>query len=254
MRLTYDILFLILETQSLKNNTHDLSSMSQTCQTLRCEAVKHLLARDIQLRDAVDTLSFALFMLADESRRFPLLRRSLSIRTGKLSGRAALALFELASRLCSLERLELLHADQVLASDTRLPHAFASLTCLKHLDFRATHDSNNSDCVYFFKRMRSRLVTASLHLPSPIRRFVNGRLNCELVDPIRLLRNSADTLTELRGCNFEARRSYSHVYSHVKRLSIHLGFIPLIAPYMVDRKSTRLNSSHSGESRMPSSA
>ena len=29
MRLTYDILFLILETQSLKNNTHDLSSLSQ---------------------------------------------------------------------------------------------------------------------------------------------------------------------------------------------------------------------------------
>ncbi|TBU56167.1 hypothetical protein BD310DRAFT_932050 [Dichomitus squalens] len=233
MRLTYDVLFIILETQSLQDRIHDLSSMSRACRTLRIQAIKHLLDHDVTLRDARDTLSFALFMLGDEDRRFPLLRRSLSIRTGKLSGRAALALFELVSRIWSLERLVLTNADQILASDARLPRALASLTCLKHLDFHATQDSNNSDCVYFFKRMQSRLLTASLHLPSPIRRFMNGRLNCELVDPIRLLRNSADTLTELHGCNFEARRSHDLVYPHVKRLNVHLGLIPLIAPYMV---------------------
>ncbi|KAI1787589.1 hypothetical protein LXA43DRAFT_1098125 [Ganoderma leucocontextum] len=67
----------------------------------------------------------------------------------------------------------------------------------------------NSDCVYMFKRMQSRLLDASLHLSSPIRRYMNGHLNCELIDPICLLRNSADTLLELRGCNFEVRRHAS---------------------------------------------
>nr|VWP01868.1 Putative branched-chain-amino-acid aminotransferase TOXF (EC [Ganoderma boninense] len=219
MKLAYDVLFLVLEQQSIEEHFQDVASLSRTCQTLRGEGVKCMLDRDITLRDEASTLSFALFMLSDGSRRrLPLLRRSLSIQT--------------VSRLSHLERLALWNADQVLASDPRLPRAFASLTCLKHLDFHATQDSDNADCVYMFKTMQSRLLTASLHLPSPIRRYMNGHLNCELIDPIRLLRNSADTLVELHGCNFEARR-HGVVYPHVRRLNIHLGLIPLIAPYMV---------------------
>ena len=232
MKLIYDVLFLVLEQQSIEERLHDVASLSRSCHTLRSEGVKYMLDRDITLRDARDTLSFALFMLTDETRRLPLLHRSLSIQTGRLTGQAAFALVELVSRLSHLERLALWNADQVLASDPRLPHAFATLTCLKHLNFHATQDSDNADCVYMFKRMQSRLLTASLHLPSPIRRYMNGHLNCELIDPIRLLRNSADTLVELNGCNFEARR-HGVVYPSVRRLNIHLGLIPLIAPYMV---------------------
>ncbi len=232
MKLIYDVLFLVLEQQSVEERLHDVASLSRTCHTLRVEGIKHMLDRDITLRDARDTLSFAFFMLSDGTRRLPLLRRSISIQTGQLTGPAASALVGLVSGLSHLERLALWNADQVLASDPALPRAFAALTCLKHLDFHATQDSDNADCVYMFKRMQSRLVTASLYLPSPIRRFMNGHLNCELIDPIRLLRNSADTLVELRGCNFEARR-HGVVYPHVTRLNIHLGLIPLIAPYMV---------------------
>ncbi|PIL26096.1 hypothetical protein GSI_11850 [Ganoderma sinense ZZ0214-1] len=232
MKLVYDVLFLVLEQQSIEERFQDVASLSRTCHTLRSEGVKYMLDRNVTLRDEKSTLSFGLFILSDGTRRLPLLRRSLSIQTGRLIGQAAFALVELISRLSHLERLALWNADQVLASDPRLPRAFASLTCLKHLDFHATQDSDNADCVYMFKRMQSRLLTASLSLPSPIRRYMNGHLNCELIDPIRLLRNSTDTLVELHGCNFEARR-HGVVYPHVKRLNIHLGLIPLIAPYMV---------------------
>ena len=233
MKLIYDVLFLVLEQQRIEEHFHDIASLSRTCHTLRGEGVKQMLDRDITLREARDSLSFALFMLVDETRRFPLLRRSLSIQTGRLTGQAAFALVELVSRISHLERLALWNADQVLASDPRLPRAFASLTCLKHLDFHATQDSDNADCVYMFKRMQSQLLTAALHLPSPIRRYMNGHLNCELVDPIRLLRSSTDTLAELRGSNFEARRAHGVVYPNVRRLNIHLGLVPLIAPYMI---------------------
>ena len=41
-------------------------------------------------------------------------------------------------------------------------------------------------------------------------------------------------------------------FSETKQIRVDANNVPLIS--LVDRKSTRLNSSHSGESRMPSSA
>ena len=47
-------------------------------------------------------------------------------------------------------------------------------------------------------------------------------------------------------------RSLEINLEHVETLKVYPGYIPL--RITLDRKSTRLNSSHSGESRMPSSA
>ena len=232
MRVPYDVLLAILDIQSWRADVQTISSMSQTCQVLRSAGVRHLLAHPIDLRDSRGVTSFNSFMHAERGRRFSLLRRRLAITTGSLPPDAAEALVELVCKISHLERLVLLDAEHLLASDPRLPRAFAALTCLKHIEFSAAQESDNSDCVYMFKRMRSQLASATLHLPSSTRRWLNGRLNCELADPVGLLRNSASTLTELRGTSFEARR-HNVIYPHVKRLQVQFGLLPDISPYII---------------------
>ncbi|KAI0752100.1 hypothetical protein C8Q74DRAFT_1320310 [Fomes fomentarius] len=231
MPLTYDVLYAIMEIQSQNPDVPTLSSMSQTCHVLRNAGVKHLLDRPIILRNDRDTYSFSLFMKADGARRFPLLRRSLAIVTGTLPPHVAAALVKLVCDISHLERLVLHRADELFASDAGLSRAFAGLTCLRHIVFSAADETSNMDCTSFFKRMQSPLITASLHLPSSTRRWFNGRQTVALADPAGLLRNSAKSLEELSGTNFETRR-HSTVYPAVKRLRIQFSLLPDISPYL----------------------
>ena len=49
-------------------------------------------------------------------------------------------------------------------------------------------------------------------------------------------------------------RLHEAVLAYARVFMIGKGFTYVIPPFMIDRKSTRLNSSHIGSSRMPSSA
>ena len=127
MRVPYDVLLAILDIQSSRADVQTISSMSQTCQVLRSAGVRHLLAHPIDLRDSRGVTSFNSFMQAERGRRFSLLRRRLAITTGSLPPDAAEALVELVCKISHLERLVLLDAEHLLASDPRLPRAFAAL-------------------------------------------------------------------------------------------------------------------------------
>ncbi|RPD60863.1 hypothetical protein L227DRAFT_600692 [Lentinus tigrinus ALCF2SS1-6] len=233
MKIPYDILVGVIEVQEAHGDLPGISSMSQTCRTLRGVAARHLLNQQVTLRNANDVVSFSLFMRSDNGRRLPLLRRCLVIKSGPLSEDAASSLVKLITEISHLERLVLRDADEVLASDPRLPRAFAALTCLKHLDFSMTKDPENPEpCVYMLTRMRSRLVTATLHPPVVVRRWHEGQVSDGLSDPISLLRSSASTLTELSGTWLQARK-HRTVFPNVKRLRVLLHLIPDITPYIV---------------------
>ena len=232
MKIPYDILFEVFKIQEAHGDLLGISLMGRTCRELRNEAAKHLLSHPITLRNARDVVSFSLFMQADEGNRFHLLRHSLAIETGPLSENAAITLVLLVDRISHLERLILRDADKILDSDTRLPRAFAAMTCLKHLDFFMSQDPESREsCVYMLTRMRSRLVTASLHSSVTIHHG-EGQISNGLLDPIGLFRRSASTLTEVRGTWLWARK-HRTIYPNVKilRILLHLG--PDITPYIV---------------------
>ncbi|KAI0742611.1 hypothetical protein C8Q80DRAFT_1108124 [Daedaleopsis nitida] len=233
MKLPYDVLLAVLDILDHDADLSGLSCMTQTCHFLRQAGIRHMLARPVTLRTPGDVLSFGLFMLEDERRRFTFLRQGLVIATNHLPPDAAGSLVELLSKVSHMETLALLDANQVLASDPRLPDAFASLTCLKRLRISAAQDGDNTDyIVYMLRRMKSPLASVTLDIPSALQRWSYGRLNCELNDPIGLLRNCASTLTELSGTNLEVRR-HSVTYPQLRRLRIEFGLIPDISPYIM---------------------
>ena len=233
MKIPYDVLIGVIEMQDFNGDMLDISSMSQTCRTLRSVAARHLLSQQVTLRNPRDVVSFSLFMGSNDGRWAPFLRRCLAIECGPLSEDAASSLVKLIVGISHLERLGLRNADEVLASDSRLPRAFAAMTCLKHLDFSMSKDPANPEpCVYMLTRMQSRLITASFHPPVVVRRWHEGQVSEGLADPISLLRSSAPTLTELSGTWMQARK-HRTIYPHVKRLRILLHLIPDITPYVV---------------------
>ncbi|TFK92915.1 hypothetical protein K466DRAFT_650204 [Polyporus arcularius HHB13444] len=232
-KIPYDVVLAVIDMQGAHGDLPGISSMSQTCRTLRAAAARHLLNQQITLRNAGHVMSFSLFMRADGGHRLPLLQRCLAIECGPLPEDAASSLVKLIIGVTHLERLVLLNADELLASDSRLPRAFAALTCLKHLDFSLSRDPENPEpCVHMLTRMRSRLITASLHPPVVVRRWHEGQVSDGLADPISLLRGSASTLTELSGTWFQARK-HRTIYPNVKRLRVLLHLIPDITPYIV---------------------
>ena len=77
--------------------------------------------------------------------------------------------------------------------------------------------------------------------------FLNGELNEE----VYMMQPEGFTSTdESKVCKLQ--RSIDELKQASRSWNLH--FDKVIRPYGLDRKSTRLNSSHSGESRMPSSA
>ena len=233
MIVSFDVLFTVMEVLQEAGSIGDLSSMSKTCRTLQRGASKRLLDHFVSLRNDQDVLSFCLFMAADEGQRYPFLRQGLRLGTGRLSSVASSSLVDLLSRISNLPRLALIHGDKILSSNPRLPFAFARLSCVQHLEFSVSRESDYTGCLFMFKHMRSRLITASLDLPLPFPRYRNGQLNCALSDPISLLQNSAATLTSVTGTRLDARTNPSVVFPHVKQLTVELGFMPLISPYIV---------------------
>ena len=233
MQIPYDVLIGIIEIQEYHGDMLGVSSMSQTCRTLRSVAARHLLSQQVTLRTPRDVVSFSLFMASNDGRWALYLRRCLLIECGPLSEDQASSLIKLIIGISHLERLALRNADEVLASDSRLPRAFAAMTCLKHLDISMSKDPANPEpCVYMLTRMQSRLITASLHPPVVVRRWHDGQVSEGLADPISLLRGSAASLTELSGTWMQARK-HRTIYPNVKRLRILLHLIPDITPYVV---------------------
>ena len=235
MALPCDVLFSVLEVQSFAGRVDDVSSMSKTCRTIRHEAVKYLLGHAVRLRDADDIVSFSHFMHGEPDRRYPLLRGTLRIEAGSLSAVAATALYQLILPVSHLTRLVLIHADEIFSSAINMAYAFAALTCIKHLEFHASHNDDYTGCIYLLRNMQSRLITVSLNLPRPLARFVYGYHHCDLNSPMKMLHNSADTLTEFSGTNLEARGSGARpsIFPNVTRLDVELWLMPLIAPYIV---------------------
>ena len=66
--------------------------------------------------------------------------------------------------------------------------------------------------------------------------------------------NDAFTVIDQKYLNTEQAAKYLCVTEYTMRKYANAGLIPYYRDWETDRKSTRLNSSHSGESRMPSSA
>ena len=232
MALSFDILFAIMEVlREEAASVGDLSSMSKTCRTLQHEAPRHILDHLVSLHNDQDVTSFCLFMAADDGRRYPFLRRGLRLNTGRLSNVAASSLVNLLSHISNLTHLALINGDKILSSDSRLPSAFARLSCIQHLEFSVSRTSDYAGCLLMFEHMQSRLITASLDLSTPTSRYTNGELNCALSDPISLLKNSTTTLRSITGTKLDARTSPSVVFSHVKQLTVELGFMPPISPY-----------------------
>lgn len=233
-KLPDDVFLVIMEIQSNVGDTSSLSSLSRTCRDLQEVSARFLLRAGITLRENKDVMSFQLFISALADRRISHFHH-LSIETGSLHPDAVQALLDILPKTTHLDRLALHDAEAVLGSDPRLPGAFAALTGLKHLEFFATEDPDDSGCVEMLTNLQSQLVTAHLDLPSAMRSTRQfGHRRCQLVNPIRLLEHSTSTLTELSGSSFEAWTLRSDaIYPLVKRLEFKFGMFPEISRYIV---------------------